>query len=261
MAYEPFDYPVGQNLVENSLNGGAGFGGAWRPRQNNMANYFNGSSPIVAGCLAHPTLPVDLPTSGNSVVFTGQFGSTQPTRSFSSYAKSQLAGASGTTTWLSFLPAKVRTILPARQLAVARPTWAPQSFRGPIWSGSSSALTTWLAMTTSTCRSTRIRSPNRRSPVRMHKSSLGTAIMPTSIIRTLALCGHSSATRLARPETLPIVVSACWPSMNSASARPMPTCMGRPLYLSRPRSRCCCLAGRPCRVWVAVAGRTMHYAD
>jgi hypothetical protein len=103
LAYEPFDYPVGQQLVDNTLNGGAGFDGAWRARQNVAANSPAGSSPIVAGSLAHPTLPVDLPTSGNSVLFTGEFGSAQPTRSFSAYAKSQLAGAAGTTTWLSFL--------------------------------------------------------------------------------------------------------------------------------------------------------------
>jgi hypothetical protein len=107
LAYEPFNYTVGQGLVENSLNGGGGFDGAWRPRQNNNANYFAGSSPVVSGSLAHPLFPADLPTSGNSVHFTGQFGSTQPTRSFNTLARAQLIGTPGTTTWLSFLSQRV----------------------------------------------------------------------------------------------------------------------------------------------------------
>lgn len=103
LAYEPFDYTAGEQLVGNSLNGGAGFDGAWRARQNNAANVPAGSTPVVAGSLAHPLFPGDLPTSGNSVLLTGEFGQSQPTRTFSALAKAQLAGAPGTTTWLSFL--------------------------------------------------------------------------------------------------------------------------------------------------------------
>ena len=103
LAYEPFNYSAGQQLVDNSLNGGGGFDGAWRPRQNVASNSPAGSAPVVAGSLAHPTFAGDLPTSGNSVLLTGEFGQSQPTRSFSAIAKAQLAGTPGTTTWLSFL--------------------------------------------------------------------------------------------------------------------------------------------------------------
>lgn len=86
LVYEPFDYPVGDQLV--GKNGGSGFTGAWRD------DAFPASSIIQSGSISYPGLP----TTGNSVLMTGANGSEQVYRNFTN-----ITGADGQTTWISFL--------------------------------------------------------------------------------------------------------------------------------------------------------------
>lgn len=95
--YEPFDYAEGSELTD--LDGGGGFLGDWTGRGNNDGNVPAGSALLTDDSLDHPS--ASLPTQGNSVLITGEFGTTQPAREFSTAAKDALAAAP--TTWISFL--------------------------------------------------------------------------------------------------------------------------------------------------------------
>jgi hypothetical protein len=86
LVYEPFDYPAGSQLI--GANGGIGFTTAWR--NENVAN----SATIQAGSLAFPGLP----TTGNSVLMTGQSNSLQIFRDHIN-----IAGTDDTQTWISFI--------------------------------------------------------------------------------------------------------------------------------------------------------------
>jgi hypothetical protein len=84
--YEPFDYPVGDQLI--GKNGGTGFTGPWRNET------VTGMATIQAGSLTHPGLPV----SGNSVLMSGAGGNLEIFRNFNN-----IEGADGTSTWISFI--------------------------------------------------------------------------------------------------------------------------------------------------------------
>jgi hypothetical protein len=104
VAYEPFEYTAGSEIL--GLDGGGGFGAAWTGRVNNPANVPAGTSAVQAASMAHPTQPGDLPTIGGSMLLdatqpAGTTATTQPARDLSAQAKSILAAAP--TTWFSFL--------------------------------------------------------------------------------------------------------------------------------------------------------------
>lgn len=93
LVYEPFDYAVGSDILGQ---GGAtnGFTGDWRVHTGGAVPA--GSFTTVAGSLAHPSAA--LPTTGNSAILTGEFGTLQPARDFN-----EIAGGDGTTTWVSYI--------------------------------------------------------------------------------------------------------------------------------------------------------------
>ena len=94
MAYEPFNYPVGDELnTKNSGYSGFGFSGAWGLQAGTPGGI------IQAGNLAVPALPALSASSfGNSVLFSGSTGTKQYLRNFP-----EIAGTDGTTTWISFI--------------------------------------------------------------------------------------------------------------------------------------------------------------
>jgi len=85
LVYEPFDYPLGEQLI--GKNGGTGFTSAWRDET------IAGAATIQAG-LTFPGLPV----AGNSVLMSGATGVLQIFRNHVN-----VEGADGTTTWLSYI--------------------------------------------------------------------------------------------------------------------------------------------------------------
>jgi hypothetical protein len=93
LVHEPFDYPAGGQLI--GMNGGAGFTSAWRTEN------FPNSATIQNGSIAYPGLP----TTGNSVLMTGLNGSLQIFRDHTN-----IAGADGTQTWLSFVAQRLGPI-------------------------------------------------------------------------------------------------------------------------------------------------------
>jgi hypothetical protein len=95
LVYEPFDYAADSDILGQGGTSG-GFTGAWR--ENSAGSVPAGSFKAVAGSLAHPTQPGDLPTIGNSAILTGEFGTLQPARDFGN-----IAGTAGTSTWISYI--------------------------------------------------------------------------------------------------------------------------------------------------------------
>lgn len=100
IAYEPFNYPVGDQL--NGKSGGVGWTGAWGAQVTpaGPAIPANGG-PIQAGSLAGPA---GLITVGNHVRLTAETAAVQMQRNFPN-----IAGAAGTNTWVSFLAQRVGT--------------------------------------------------------------------------------------------------------------------------------------------------------
>jgi hypothetical protein len=90
IAYEPFDYAVGSDVLGQS--GGVGFTGAWALQSGTPSGQ---AFSAAAGSL---TGPAGLSTSGGHAVLTGEFGTLQAMRSFGN-----ISGADGTTTWYSFI--------------------------------------------------------------------------------------------------------------------------------------------------------------
>jgi hypothetical protein len=86
LVYEPFDYPVGVGL--SGKNGGTGFTGPWRNETT------AGTATIQSGSIPYPGLN----TTGNSVLMSGATGTYNVFRDHAN-----IAGADGTTTWLSFI--------------------------------------------------------------------------------------------------------------------------------------------------------------
>ncbi len=98
IAYEPFNYAAGGAVL--GQNGGVGWTGAWTsPRPGGAGNTPAGSNTIMAGSLS---APVGLTTVGNRAQFTGFVGSTG-TMDGLNRPFPNIAGADGTTTWVSFL--------------------------------------------------------------------------------------------------------------------------------------------------------------
>jgi hypothetical protein len=95
LAYEGFDYAAGTSLV--GQNGGLGFTNAWQA--NGSPNTAPGFSAIIqaAGLSYKDSKGNTLVTAGGSALFTGQYGTAQPTRDFLG------RGTDGTTTWISFI--------------------------------------------------------------------------------------------------------------------------------------------------------------
>lgn len=102
LVYEPFDYPVGANIL--GQNGGGGFTGAWSGYEGDSANVPAGSFTVASGSLAHPT--ATLATTGNSAVLTGEFGILQPARDFNNIVVGE-----GDTLWISFIGQRQGTAL------------------------------------------------------------------------------------------------------------------------------------------------------
>jgi hypothetical protein len=98
IAYEPFDYPAGSEVL--GLSGGQGWTSPWTPRPGHPAPPLS-SQMIVAGSLPGP---LGLPTAGNHAKFVGQptFTQADVRRSFP-----EVIGAAGTTVWVSFLGQRV----------------------------------------------------------------------------------------------------------------------------------------------------------
>ena len=94
LVYEPFDYPVGTNIL--GLDGGHGFTGAWRGHEGNASNVPGGSFTVAEGSLAHPSAALE--TTGNSALATGEFGTLQPARDFGN-----IAVVDGDTLWISYV--------------------------------------------------------------------------------------------------------------------------------------------------------------
>ena len=92
LVYEPFNYPLGEQLI--GKNGGTGFTGAWRDET------ITGAATIQPG-LTYPGLPV----SGNSVLMSGATGVLQIFRDHTN-----VPGADGTQTWLSFIGQRLGAI-------------------------------------------------------------------------------------------------------------------------------------------------------
>jgi len=90
LVYEPFDYTAGSDIL--GQNGGLGFTGAWR--EHSAGSVPAGSFTVTSGSLSHNGVP----TSGNSALATGEFGTLQPARDFG-----EIAGTAGTSIWISYI--------------------------------------------------------------------------------------------------------------------------------------------------------------
>jgi hypothetical protein len=90
IAYEPFNYTVGTEI--GGLSGGMGFTGAWGGY--NATALPAGSSMVQSGSLS----VAGVPTSGNSVLFSGVGGTAQFARTFAN-----AAGTDGTSLYFSFI--------------------------------------------------------------------------------------------------------------------------------------------------------------
>ncbi len=102
LVYEPFDYPVGANIL--GQNGGGGFTGAWRGHEGDATNVPAGSFTVASGSLAHPT--ATLATTGNSAIASGEFGTLQPARDFNNIVVGE-----GDTLWISYIGQRQGTAL------------------------------------------------------------------------------------------------------------------------------------------------------
>ncbi|QEG35420.1 PEP-CTERM sorting domain-containing protein [Bythopirellula goksoeyrii] len=96
LVYEPFDYAATSELT--NLNGGGGWGGDWTGRENMDSNVPANTAVIQGSSLA----AAGLTTIGGSLLIDATAGTSQPARSFGSYAISKIGGA-GNTTWISFI--------------------------------------------------------------------------------------------------------------------------------------------------------------
>lgn len=138
LAYEPFDYPLGEQL--DGKNSGLGFTNAWNGQTNATG------ATIQAG-LSH----AGVPTSGNSVLLSGDPSTQNIFRSFPN-----IAGADGTSTYISFIAQRLgdpmgtgaNTYLRGTNVGFFNTEHATRAERATIGNSSNASANTWAFIPT-----------------------------------------------------------------------------------------------------------------